>query len=321
VAPRPVAVSAFAGFGGSSIGLRRGGFRVAAAVELDAFAADVYELNAPRSTRLLRADVRDLTGADLLEAAGVAELDLFDGSPPCQDWSTMGARNLGGDRASLYMEFVRLVAEARPRAFVAENVSGLALGRARAVGFLPILAAFRDAGYDVASRVLDGQWLGVPQARRRVVVIGFRSDLGLDPAAAFPRPSKAPTTLGDALPEAVRLLRVAMPGNVTQWKYRHEKTYPAALPTPTICATGMDANMLDWVAIENRGEAPRPLTAGELAALSTFPEGFRLPEGTRVGRAWRGFGNSVPPAMAASWARGVRRCLAEAPSQAACAPA
>ena len=129
-----------------------------------------------------------------MERIGIkkGELDLFDGSPPCQAFSTAGKRAKGWGKAKTYEhgakqcnerlfdEYVRLLRGLMPKTFVAENVSGLVKGVAKGM-FLEILAALKASGYRVTCRVLDAQWLGVPQMRQRTIFVGVREDLGLDP--------------------------------------------------------------------------------------------------------------------------------------------
>ena len=90
-----------------------------------------------------------------------------------------------------------LVKALQPRVFVAENVSGLVKGAGKGY-FLDILAALKAAGYRVRSQLLDAQWLGVPQARQRLIFIGTRLDLAIDPA--FPTPRSYRYSVRDALP-------------------------------------------------------------------------------------------------------------------------
>jgi site-specific DNA-cytosine methylase len=201
--------STFCGAGGSSTGYRMAGYRVLAAVEFVPAAADAYEANKADYTTLLRRDVRGLDASELLDACGLAagELDVLDGSPPCEPFSTAGRRertwnqirDYSGQRQrtdDLFLEYARLVDGVRPRVFVAENVTGLARGRARGY-FRRILAALRGSGYRVQARVLDAAWLGVPQHRERVIIIGVREDLDTDPA--FPRPLPWQYTVRDAI--------------------------------------------------------------------------------------------------------------------------
>jgi len=85
----------------------------------------------------------------------------------------------------LFFEYARLLEGLKPRVFVAENVSGLVKGVAKGY-FLEILAKLKGCGYRVSCKVLDAQWLGVPQARQRTIFIGVREDLGKEPV--FPKP-------------------------------------------------------------------------------------------------------------------------------------
>ena len=85
----------------------------------------------------------------------------------------------------LFFDYARIIRGLQPRAFVAENVSGLVKGTAKGY-FKLILRELKSCGYRVQARLLDAQWLGVPQMRQRIIFVGVREDLGLDPA--FPKP-------------------------------------------------------------------------------------------------------------------------------------
>lgn len=189
------AASTFSGCGGSSLGYRMAGFRVAYANEFIDAARDTYAANAESYTVIDGRDIRDVTGRDIISAAG-GEVDLLDGSPPCSDFSTAGRRDEGWGKVKkysdseqrvddLFFEFTRLVREVQPRTFVAENVSGLVKGTAKGY-FKMILAAMKDCGYRVEAKLLNASWLGVPQARQRIIFVGVREDLGFDPP--FPKP-------------------------------------------------------------------------------------------------------------------------------------
>lgn len=204
------AVSTFSGCGGSSLGYRMAGFKVLWASEFVEAARDTYRVNAAPDTILDGRDIREVTGADILAATGlqVGELDLFDGSPPCASFSTAGSREKSWGKVKsysdteqrsddLFFEYARLVRDIQPRVFVAENVSGLVKGTSKGY-FKIILARLRDAGYRVQAKVLDASWLGVPQARQRLIFIGVREDLDTDPA--FPKPLPYRYTVRDALP-------------------------------------------------------------------------------------------------------------------------
>lgn len=202
--------SLFAGCGGSSLGYRMAGFRVVWASEFVPAAQDSYRANMAPGTVLDGRDVRLVKPGEILDATGLAlgDLDLLDGSPPCQAFSTAGRRDKGWGQEreyahgakqrneDLFWEYVRIRDGLMPRTFVAENVSGLVKGVAKGY-FVEILRLLKK-GYRVEARLLDAQWLGVPQARQRIIFVGVREDLGLAPA--FPSPLPHRYSVRDALP-------------------------------------------------------------------------------------------------------------------------
>jgi len=202
-------VSTFSGAGGSCLGYRMAGYRVLWASEFIEAARQVYKLNHPDSILDSR-DIREVQPGDILQAIGldVGEIDLLDGSPPCASFSTAGKREKGWGQVKnysdtkqrvddLFFEYARIVKGLQPRVFVAENVSGLIKGKAKGY-FKLILQELKDCGYNVRAKVLDAQWLGVPQMRQRVIFIGVRNDLGLQ--AVYPKPLEYQYSVRDALP-------------------------------------------------------------------------------------------------------------------------
>ena len=202
--------STFSGCGGSSLGYRMAGFKVAWASEFVPEARATYLSNCSPDTIVDGRDIRQVQASDILDAIGMkpGELDLFDGSPPCASFSTAGKREKlwGKVKAysdtqqrtdDLFAEYIRLVRGLRPKTFVAENVKGLTMGTAKGQ-FIEIMKALKATGYRVQAKVLDASWLGVPQARQRTIFIGVREDLALDPA--WPRPFPHRYTIRDALP-------------------------------------------------------------------------------------------------------------------------
>jgi len=206
LAPRregaPTVVSTFAGCGGSSLGYSMAGFRELAASEWDADARASFGLNFP-GVPVLGGDVRELSAGELMEAAGVGpgELDVLDGSPPCQGFSTAGKRELGDMRNQLYNEFMRLLEGVRPRAFVMENVWGMVKGKMKLV-FADCMRKLKVAGYDVRCARLNAMWFGVPQSRERLFFLGVRDDLGARPE--YPGPTVArPITVLEAIGDLI----------------------------------------------------------------------------------------------------------------------
>jgi DNA (cytosine-5)-methyltransferase 1 len=298
----------FAGAGGSSLGLRLAGFRVMYANEWDDWAADTYELNSS-GLWVDRRSIELVLGADLLEAAG-GELDLIDGSPPCQDFSHAGRRNLGGENAARYYDAIRVIGEARPRAFVLENVAALLDEPSYTRHFLPIRDELRRHGYRVAGRVLDASRFGVPQRRERLIVIGLREDLGLRARDAFPRLGPQ-CVIGDVLPDVRRFVRLGRPvRDVRHYSHRAEDlTWLACEPAPTLTTGGFSVHGRSSLRAETEGGGWRRVTVDDAKALCSFPVDFRFPDGTSERRAWRMLGNCVPPLMAKAWTEGVARVL------------
>ncbi len=202
-------VSTFSGCGGSCLGYRMAGFRVAWANEFIPSAQATYRANHPE-TILDTRDIRTIAPQEILNAIQLkaGELDLFDGSPPCASFSTAGKRekHWGKEKRysdtvqrtdDLFFEYVRLLDGLKPKVFIAENVSGLVKGVAKGY-FLEILARFKASGYRVECRVLDAQWLGVPQSRKRAIFMGVRQDLERNPV--FPKPFPYRYSIRDAMP-------------------------------------------------------------------------------------------------------------------------
>ena len=196
--PERTLVSLFAGCGGSSLGYKQAGFDIRLAVEWDTKAADVYKRNFD-GTQMFVGDIADLTDEQALEITGLqpGELDVMDGSPPCQGFSTAGQRKFTDSRNRLFEEYVRLLNLFRPKMLVMENVSGLRKGKMKLM-FAEMTVALKDAGYRVSCRELNAWWYGVPQDRRRLIWVGVREDLDMEPGHPAPTVKK-PVSVREAL--------------------------------------------------------------------------------------------------------------------------
>jgi DNA (cytosine-5)-methyltransferase 1 len=168
-------IDLFAGAGGLSSGLATEGFKMAAAVEIDPTSAASYSLNHV-NTNVLVKDIRDLSGPYLLREAGIArgDLDLLTGCPPCQGFSTLRTKRkdkLRDDpRNEFIAEVLRLVRSMRPRAVIVENVPGLATNHR----FADFRRGLQESGYKSEYRVLNAADFGVPQRRKRLVLVALR---------------------------------------------------------------------------------------------------------------------------------------------------
>ncbi len=179
---RGVAVSLFSGAGGLDLGAEAAGYTVSAAVERDRDATLTMEKNFSHlRAPVIRKDILDVPTKDILRAAGLkgrARPDLLIGGPPCTPFSKSGFwlewKRAGLDPdASLLQAYTRVLAEAKPRAFVLENVYALTYNnRASRPAYERLLKEISEAGYDYRAKVLNAADYGVPQARPRLFVIG-----------------------------------------------------------------------------------------------------------------------------------------------------
>jgi DNA (cytosine-5)-methyltransferase 1 len=168
-------VSLFAGIGGIDLALHRAGWHVAATVEKDPAARGVIAHHWPAGTHLH--DVTEVTGHDLRTAGFVARGGLLAAGWPCQGNSSAGRRKgMDDPRSGLWAHVVRLLDETHADWFLGENVPGL-LTVNHGADFATVLGDLADLGMDVCWRVLDAQFFGVPQRRRRVFLVGARGIL------------------------------------------------------------------------------------------------------------------------------------------------
>jgi len=291
----PTVISTFAGCGGSSLGYKLAGFRELLAVEWDDNAVETFKLNFP-DVPVYHGDIAKLTGAECMKLAGIrpGELDVFDGSPPCQGFSTAGKRKFDDPRNSLFREFARLLRELQPKAFVMENVTGMVKGYMKQA-YLTIIAELRACGYRCKGEVLNAMYFNVPQSRERVIIIGVRNDLGVEPT--HPKPQTKPISVHEVWPEFTGKV-------VERRKGRNDATHkykPLSEPAPTIPKCGGH--------IEIDGKRAR--WPHEVAKrIASFPESFRF-VGSISAKAER-IGNSVPPNLMRAIAEHVREHILHA---------
>lgn len=312
----PTVISTFAGCGGSSLGYSAAGFREVGAVEFDDHAATVFRQNFP-GVPMHHQDIATVSGSDFAIPRG--ELDVFDGSPPCQGFSTSGRRHLSDPRNQLFREYVRLASELSPKVLVMENVSGMLKGKMRAIA-KEVLQELRSCGdgYIVDAKLVTATFLGVPQRRQRVIFIGVRKDLGLQPR--YPTPIQNIRTVRDALenvPPGNRpplsdkmntLAALMMPGDTgshalgragKKKSYFDTNKLDWDRPSPTLCkyeqGTGGGCVL--------HPDKPERVTVSELKRLQSFPDEFDLttpgdsdPMKSYLNQKAR-IGNSVPPLM------------------------
>jgi DNA (cytosine-5)-methyltransferase 1 len=173
------AVSLFAGVGGFDLALERAGVKVVASVEWDKNAQNVLRKQFPNAQ--VFGDIQGVTGEQLIQSGFTPADGIITGGFPCQDLSIAGKRaGLAGSRSGLFWQICRLLDETRTQTFILENVPGLLSsndGRDMAV----VIEALVERGYRIAWRVLDAQYFGVPQRRRRVFIVGCLGNQGQSP--------------------------------------------------------------------------------------------------------------------------------------------
>tara|TARA_B100000700_G_scaffold88627_1_gene99999 strand:- start:114671 stop:115867 length:1197 start_codon:yes stop_codon:yes gene_type:complete len=308
-------VSFFAGCGGASVGMKMAGFNVLLSNEFIPAAQDTYQLNHP-GTILNKSDIRELDPKALLKELGLkkGELDHMDMSPPCKGFSAAGVQEDGWNKEVLYSDGVkqrvddlfdqgiRMLKGMKPKTFTAENVSGLVRGVSRGL-FAETIEDFKKAGYRVKAAMIEPVKLGVPQTRARLIIIGVRNDLKMDPV--FPKPLKGrPVTVQDVLPH-IAYLKTSLKSRLTY--------VPADRPSPTIVAsdfdTGENARFSCGGWVEDDQGRRRKYTLPELRRVMCFPDDFKLSGTPR--QQWERLGRSHVPLQVYHLSKAIRENVLE----------
>ena len=182
----------FAGAGGLDLGFSKAGFDVIWANEYDKHIWETYEKN-HKGVCLDRRSITNIPTGEVPDCDGII------GGPPCQSWSEAGAlRGIGDKRGQLFYDFIRILADKQPKFFLAENVSGMLIPVHR-TALENIKSMFKECGYNLSFQMLNVSDFGVPQDRKRVFFVGYRSDLGLE--FEFPNPTtmKNKVSLSEAI--------------------------------------------------------------------------------------------------------------------------
>jgi len=327
----PVCADLFCGCGGLSTGLLDAGIDVRVGIDFDAPSIATFDLNhTPRGSKSLNADVRDLTGAGLLNLAG-EPIQLLVGGPPCQPFSVAGKRRaLADHRGDLIFEFVRLLAECQAEAFIFENVPNLKRV-AKGEVLADLLAAFAEVGYSATPAILTAADYGVAQMRKRLFIVGTR-DRGAIPMP--PMATHAPHANGrlpyltaydvlhlpyvtayDVLhdlpdvgtaeaetvanheptfhSDAMLAAFATLAPGTREPKSRHDRIHPKR-PSYTLRAGTGNFSPMRPV----HYAYDRVLTVRESARVQSFADDFRWPDEQARLQQYRQVGNAVPPLLA-----------------------
>lgn len=318
-------VSLFSGVGGLDLGFSKAGYDIVFANDYEDFLKETYEKN--HNTDLKIKDIRELNSDSVPDCDGII------GGPPCQSWS-LASNHLRGsedERGAVFYEYIKMIKEKRPKFFVAENVPGI-ISKSNIDEFKDIISKFKELGYEVKYRKLNSAYYGVPQARKRVFIVGVREDL--DYEYKFPEPNGEKTTqrgVLEDLPEPDptegephpsselefpnheyyvggyssrymsrnRVRSWDEPAYTVQANARHQKIHPKA---PKMTKIEKD----NWKFKEGHEDKYRRYSVREAARLQTFPDDFIF-NYDKVRNGYKMIGNAVPVKMAEVIAKSLQR--------------
>ncbi|MFA7430160.1 MAG: DNA cytosine methyltransferase [Rhodospirillaceae bacterium] len=181
-------LDAFAGAGGFSLGFEHAGYKISGAIEIDAWAAETFQANHPEA-KVVQRDISLIPDSDLSRMFSESPPDLIIGGPPCQGYSicNVGSGDPKDPRNSLFKDFIRLGKIYRPKAMIMENVPNIV--KAKTDDGIPVVDIIRreleGLGYNVYAKVLQAIDYGVPQIRKRYLVVASQRSL-INP---FPQPT------------------------------------------------------------------------------------------------------------------------------------
>jgi len=305
-------VSFFSGAGGLDLGFKQAGFNVVWANEFDSTIWETYEHNHP-TTILDKRSITQIQAHEIPDCVGII------GGPPCQSWSEAGAgRGIDDKRGQLFYDYIRLLKSKKPKFFLVENVAGILLPKHQKA-FQKILAEFLALNYNVSYFLLNANDFGVPQDRKRVIIVGFTNELDKTfqpPETVLPKPVLKDSIFD--LPEAKPALEknitnknVTFPNHeymtggfssmfmsrnrVRGWNEpsftiqaggRHAPIHPQA---PKMELVGQDKRIF----VQGKENLYRRLSVRECARIQTFPDDF-LFKYHYLADGYKMVGNAVP---------------------------
>ena len=302
-------VSLFSGCGGCDQGIvgnfkfnekkyKRLPFEVIYALDIDQKALNTLKLNFD-CENVICGNICDISSED------IPDHDVLVGGFPCQSFSTVNpTKDPFDDRANLYKQMVRIAKEKQPKVIIAENVKGLFTLHKGKI-FQRVREAFEEAGYTLSYKLLNAANYGVPQKRERVILVGFRKDLGIE--FEFPQETTADNwvPLSVAVPElkiedekyyfsekAVQGMKNAKP-NMKRglWQKLDEPCLTVTSHLAKVSLNSRDPVLL----VEPEKELYRRFTPREAARIQSFPAEFEF-AGSEAD-AYRQIGNAVPPVL------------------------
>lgn len=178
-------IDLFTGAGGLMLGFKEAGIESVVCNDIDKSACDTLKLN-NKDINVINGDISNRNVKNRIINIGKQEkVDIVCGGPPCQGFSLAGYRDPDDERNGLYREFVEIVVNVTPKVIVFENVKGL-LSMNSGKSYSDIISLFKNIGYNMEGKVLRFDDYGIPQKRERVIIIGVRKDIDINPSNLFP---------------------------------------------------------------------------------------------------------------------------------------
>jgi DNA (cytosine-5)-methyltransferase 1 len=291
-------VSLFSGCGGTDLGFMKAGHDIVLSNDIDKWACSSYESNL---------GVHPVIG-DVSKIVKFPRTDILVGCYPCQGFSIYGTRRKDDPRNSLYLQFIRVLRQSKPKFFLTENVKGLLFGYGKVI-LQDMLQKFRDSNYELYWKLINAKDYGIPQDRERVIIVGKRKDLLKSyefPEATHGDYLKPYVTLRDTIGD----LNKPKEGEVFEGTFsshymsrnrkrewdqvsftiqasgRHAPLHPSGKPMEYV-----KQNVFKFVKGPNRR-----LSYKECAAIQSFPKNWDF-DGP-LDKKYRQVGNAVPPLLA-----------------------
>ncbi len=316
----PIGIELFCGCGGISTGFLNAGMNIVAGFDIDRRSVEAYDYNhVYRGSRGHVVDLSRASGKDLLARAGLSKIDILIGGPPCQPFSIVGKRlGANDERSNLVADFLRLAGELCPKALFFENVPNLAaVDDGMHIDLL--MRGLRKLGYAVVASVVPAADFGVPQVRRRLLLVALKNANAVTlPSSTHGNNTAKPYATArealDDLPPAGdfggsgiynheptehtpdMLARFATLGVGEREKRSfHDRLHP---DRPSYTLRAGTGNFSPLRPIHYRYD--RVITVRESARLQGFDDQFIWPDWIPRLQQYRQVGNAVPPPVAAA---------------------